>query len=206
MTSAPRYAIVKRSQKTSLVRNCERKSAPDAASTQISAAYSAAWTRSILVFMSARLCVERQVEEVLLLHELAVDGADQCVEVVRVGAGDSHEVGLNVVQHHRHPAGVEAGLEHGKLPRVDGAHFFLACLEDDHRLVRRKLLHRAGVVGLAACRGCDDGAREERERADDRQPRECQLDAATGAAFWCRSPCGRREALLAARTCFSYGG
>src|SRR3954467_10146452 len=139
MTSAPRYAIVKRSQKTSLVRNCERKSAPDAARTQISAAYSAAWTRSILVFTSARLCVERQVEEVLLLHELAVDGADHRADVVRVGARHRHELDLNVVQHHRHPACVEAGLEHRELPRVDGADFFLARLDDDHRLVRGKL-------------------------------------------------------------------
>ena len=45
--------MVKRSQKTWLVRNCERKSAPEAARTQISAAYNAAWTRSILVFIAA---------------------------------------------------------------------------------------------------------------------------------------------------------
>src|SRR3954452_24126856 len=132
MTSAPRYAIVNRSQKTSLVRNCERKSAPDPASTQISAAYSAAWTRSIPVLMSARLCVERQVEEVLLLHELAVDGTDHRADVVRVSAGNRQEVGLSAVEHHRHPAGVVPGLEHGELRCVDGADLLLARLDDDH--------------------------------------------------------------------------
>src|SRR3954453_8068987 len=196
MTSAPRYATVKRSQKTSLVRNCERKSAPDPASTQISAAYSAAWTRSIPVLMSARLCVERQVEEVLLLHELAVDGTDHRADVVRVSAGNRHEVRLNAIQHHRHPTGVVLGLEHRELRRVDGADFLLAGLNDDHRLARRKLRGRTGVVRLAACRSRDNGGREERERGEDGQPRECQSDAATGAASWCRSPCRRREASL----------